>query len=246
VAALLPELAAEQAADFVIVNCENSAAGFGVTRAAAQELLDAGANCLTSGNHVWAQKEALDLLEDEERILRPANYPPGVPGVGVRVYTNGDRVPIAVVNLQGRVFMDPLDCPFRTADEILAKLADQAKVVVVDLHAEATSEKQAMGWYLDGRVTAVVGTHTHVQTADERILPGGTAVITDAGFCGALDSVIGVDKDMALRRFLSGMPTRFEVPKRGPCVVQGITIDLDERTGRATGVERVNLPGQPV
>jgi len=245
VTAILPKLANERQADFVVVNCENAAAGYGITKSTAQELFDAGAHCLTSGNHIWAQKEGVELLDEEPRLLRPANYPPGAPGTGLRVYSNGDSVPIAVLNLQGRVFMDALDCPFRVADQALESLGEEVKVILVDCHAEATSEKQALGWYLDGRVTAVIGTHTHVQTADERVLPGGTAYISDAGFCGALDSVIGVDKDIALRRFLSGMPTRFQVPKKGTCVVQGVILELDHETGRAQQIERLNLSWQP-
>lgn len=244
-AVLLPELACERQADFVVVNCENAAAGYGVTMATAQELLDAGAHCLTSGNHVWAQREALGLLHNEPRILRPANYPPGSPGAGMRVFRTGNDVPIGVLNLQGRVFMDPLDCPFRAADHALREFAEQTRVILVDLHAEATSEKQAMGWYLDGQVSAVIGTHTHVQTADERILPQGTAFISDAGFCGALDSVIGVDKDIAVKRFLSGMPTRFQVPKKGACVVQGVFVEVDDNTGRACRIERLSVLWHP-
>jgi metallophosphoesterase (TIGR00282 family) len=244
-AALLADLVSQWRADFVIVNCENAAAGYGVTRATAQELLDAGADCLTSGNHIWAQKEAVDLVQREERVLRPANFPPGTPGAGARVFVTGSGIPVGVLNLQGRVFMDPLDCPFRVAEQAIEKLRQQANVIVVDVHAEATSEKQALGWFLDGRVGAVIGTHTHVQTADERILPGGTAYISDAGFCGVLDSVIGVDKDIAVARFLSGMPTRFQVPRKRLCVLQGVAIEIDEQTGRARRIERINTYWQP-
>jgi hypothetical protein len=243
-AALLPDLIAETGADFVVANCENAAAGYGVTRATAQELLDSGAHVLTSGNHIWAQKEAPQLLAEEPRLLRPANYPPGAPGRGYGVFRDGAGVAIGVVNLVGRVFMDPVDCPFRGADGILAELRAEARIIIVDLHAEATSEKEAMGWYLDGRVTAVLGTHTHVQTADERILPAGTAYITDAGICGALDSVIGVDKDIALRRFLSGIPTRFDVPKRSRCILQGALVEADEVTGLALNITRISLAEQ--
>ncbi len=244
-ATILPQLISEYEAEFVIVNCENAAAGYGITASTAQELFDAGAHCLTSGNHVWAQKEAIELLEAEPRLLRPANYPPGAPGAGARVFHNGNHTPIAVINLLGRVFMEAVDCPFRVGQQLVEELSELAKVIIVDFHAEATSEKQAMGWFLDGKVSAVVGTHTHVQTADERILPAGTAYITDAGMCGALDSVIGVDKDIAVRRFLSGLPARFQVPKRGPATVQGVIIDVDEQSGRARKIERVNVTCQP-
>lgn len=240
-AARLPDLISELGADFVIVNCENAAAGYGITRATAQELLDCGAHVLTSGNHVWAQKEATALLAEEPRLLRPANYPPGAPGRGYAIFEDGAGTPIGVINLQGRVFMDPIECPFRTADAILADIAGKAAVTLVDFHAEATSEKQALGWNLDGRVTAVIGTHTHVQTADERILPGGTAYLSDAGLCGALDSVIGVDKDIAIGRFLSGIPTRFQVPKRSRCVIQGALVEADENTGHASAIIRINM-----
>ncbi len=241
VSALLAKLAAEHGAEFVVVNCENSAAGYGVTASVAEELFNAGADCLTSGNHVWAHKEVYELLEKEPRLLRPANFPPGAPGRGLGVYQNGSGVKIAVLNLQGRIFMDAIDCPFRAADAILGELGEDVRVRIVDFHAEATSEKQAMGWHLDGRVSAVIGTHTHVQTADERILPGGTAYISDAGMCGVLDSVIGVDKDIATRRIVSGLPARFEVPKGGEVAVQGVVVEVDEGSGRAVGIERVNV-----
>ncbi|MCX7599660.1 MAG: TIGR00282 family metallophosphoesterase [Armatimonadetes bacterium] len=243
-AARLPALISELDADFVIVNCENAAAGYGITRATAQELFDCGAHVLTSGNHIWAQKEATALLDEEARLLRPANYPPGAPGRGHAIFHDGAGTPVAVVNLQGRVFMDPIECPFRTADSLLTDIGGKAAIILVDFHAEATSEKQALGWYLDGRVTAVIGTHTHVQTADERILPGGTAYLSDAGFCGALDSVIGVDKDIAVGRFLSGIPTRFQVPKRSRGVVQGALVEANENTGHASAIIRISLAEQ--
>jgi metallophosphoesterase (TIGR00282 family) len=242
--ALLPALRQQLTPDFVIANAENAAAGWGITAGTAEELLAAGVDCLTSGNHVWEQAEARTLLEQEPRLLRPANYPPGCPGQGARIYCCPAGVPVAVINLQGRVFMQPIDCPFRVADGLLAQLAAEAKVIFVDFHAEATSEKQAMGWHLDGRVSAVVGTHTHVQTADERILPSGTAYLTDAGMCGPLDSVIGAEINKTLGRFLTGLPARFEVPKRGPVVVQGAVVDVDERSGRALHIERINLVWQ--
>jgi metallophosphoesterase (TIGR00282 family) len=238
-AALLSRLIDYHRADFCIVNCENAAAGYGVTPPTAEELLDAGAHCLTSGNHIWAQKEALPMLDQEERLLRPANYPPGAPGRGAAIFKDGDGTPILVIN------MEPIDCPFRAADALLAEFRGQAAIVFIDFHAEATSEKVALGWYLDGRVSAVIGTHTHVQTADDRILDGGTAYLSDAGVCGALDSVIGVDKDIAVKRFLSGIPTRFQVPKSGNCVIQGVILEADNRTGHAVSLERINVVWQP-
>ncbi len=244
-AALLPRLLDYHHADFCIINCENSAAGYGVTPATAEELFDAGAHCLTSGNHIWAQKEALPMLAQEQRLLRPANYPVGAPGRGAAIFKDGDGTPILVINLQGRTFMEAIECPFRGADAILAQFKGQAAVIFIDFHAEATSEKVALGCYLDGRVSGVVGTHTHVQTSDDRILPGGTAYLSDAGMCGALDSVIGVDKDIAVNRFLTGIPVRFQVPKSGSCVVQGAILEADNRTGHAVSLERINVVWQP-
>jgi len=234
---LLPKLRQQHAIDLVVVNVENAAAGFGVTPQIAREVLDQGADVMTSGNHIWDKKEIVEYITKENLLLRPANFPAGTPGVGhVTVKAGPHRV--AVVNLMGRVFMSAIDCPFRKADEILHEVTKETRVVLVDMHAEATSESVAMGWYLDGRVSAVVGTHRHVQTADERVLPGGTAYITDLGMTGPIDSVIGVDKDLILQRFLTQMPVRFEAAK-GPAALHGVVITVDPETGRASDIVRI-------
>jgi len=234
---LLPKLRQQHAIDLVVVNVENAAAGFGVTPQIAREVLDQGADVMTSGNHIWDKKEIVEYITKENLLLRPANFPAGTPGVGhVTVKAGPHRV--AVVNLMGRVFMSAIDCPFRKADEILNELTKETRVVLVDMHAEATSESVAMGWYLDGRVSAVVGTHRHVQTADERVLPGGTAYITDLGMTGPIDSVIGADKDLILQRFLTQMPVRFEAAK-GPAALHGVVITVDPETGRASDIVRI-------
>lgn len=234
----VPDLVRSQQIDLTVVNGENAAGGKGITREIAREILAAGADIITMGNHVWQQKEALTLLAREERIVRPANYPPGVPGNGLQVLKTRSGVPVAVLNLAGRVFMEALDCPFRKADELLAALSPEVRVILLDFHAEASSEKIAMGWYLDGRVSAVCGTHTHVQTADERILPGGTAYITDVGMTGPVDSIIGVEKEAVLEKFLTGVPRRFEVAT-GPYQLNAVILDVDENTGRARSIQRV-------
>jgi metallophosphoesterase (TIGR00282 family) len=233
----LPRLRSELEIDLVVANVENAAAGFGVTPALARGFLDGGVDILTSGNHIWDRKEILEYIVKENLLLRPANYPRGTPGVGAVVVKAGAEK-VGVLNLQGRVFMQAIDCPFLKADEELARLRAETPIVVVDMHAEATSEKQAMGWYLDGRASAVVGTHSHVQTADERLLPGGTAYVTDLGITGPIDSVIGVAKEQAIERFLTGMPNRFE-PARGRARLQGAVIRIDPQSGRATGIERI-------
>src|SRR2546429_3551806 len=230
VAKLVPRLRQEHAIDFAVVNIENAAGGFGVTPAIARQTLEAGADVMTSGNHIWDKREIVEYITKENLLLRPANFPAGTPGAGyVTVKTGPHKV--AVVNLMGRVFMLPIDCPFRKADEILPELRKDTPVIIVDMHAEATSESQAMGWHLDGRVSAVVGTHRHVQTADERVLPQGTAYITDLGMTGPTDSVIGVDKDLALDRFISQMPNRFQ-PAKGTVALHGALIKVDAVTGR--------------
>jgi len=234
---LLPKLRQQHAIDLCVVNVENAASGFGVTPQIAREVLDQGADVMTSGNHIWDRKEIVEFIAKENLLLRPANFPAGTPGVGhVTVKAGPHRV--AVVNLMGRVFMTAIDCPFRKADEILGEVTKETRVVLVDMHAEATSESVAMGWYLDGRVSAVVGTHRHVQTADERVLPGGTAYITDLGMTGPIDSVIGVDKDLILQRFLTQMPVRFE-PAKGPAALHGVVITIDPETGRASDIVRI-------
>jgi metallophosphoesterase (TIGR00282 family) len=228
----------ETGADFTIVNVENAAGGFGLTGSVWDELSRLPVDAFTSGNHIWDKRETGALLDAEPRLLRPANYPAGNPGRGWCVVPSGGGVPVAVVNLQGLVFMPAIDSPFRTADRILEEMGAQAKVVIVDMHGEATSEKQAMAWYLDGRVSLVVGTHTHVPTADERILPQGTAAITDAGMTGPYEGVIGFKPPAVLERFLLGTPRSLEPSTRGGALC-GVVVEVDETTGRARAVRRV-------
>lgn len=236
----LPRLIDREQIDFVIANGENAAAGFGLTTDVTIELLSQGIDVLTSGNHIWDKREIYPQLEKNERLLRPANYPAGAPGRGFGLYSTSAGYPIGVVNLEGRVFMNPLDCPFRCADAILAELKKETDVVVVDMHAEATSEKQALARYLDGRVSMVVGTHTHVQTADEQIFPGGTAYLTDAGMTGSSDSVIGMRQEGVIERFLTQLPTRFDVGKNAP-IFNGVICRVDRASGKAQDIERVYL-----
>ena len=234
--AFLPGLREKYAPAFVVINAENAAGGVGVTDEFVRDLLGL-ADVLTSGNHVWDKKEALEILGREPRLLRPANYPPMNPGKGWIVAKDGAGRKLGVLNLQGRVFMDPIDCPFRTADAAVEAMRAETKAILVDLHAEATSEKQAMGWYLDGRVSAVVGTHTHVPTADERILPGGTAYITDVGMAGSEKSVIGIGREEAILRFVTGRPHRFE-PAKDNLVLSAVYVEIDGATGRALSITR--------
>ncbi len=234
----LPSLIDELDLNFVVANGENAAGGKGITKAVANELFSYGIDMMTMGNHVWHQKEIFNYLPTEKRIIRPANYPPGTPGCGYQIYTANNRVSVAVINLSGRVFMPDMDCPFREADKILEEIKDKAQVILVDFHAEATSEKVAMGWHLDGRVSAVVGTHTHVQTADERILPNKTAYITDVGMTGPRDSVIGVKTDIILQKFISGLPQRFETANTS-YQFNAVVIDIDETTGEALEIKRI-------
>lgn len=234
----LPRLVDRKQIDFVIANGENAAAGFGMTAEVVAELQDLGVDVLTSGNHIWDKREVYPHLEQNRRLLRPANYPPTVPGRGCGIYHTSAGYPIGVLNLEGRVFMNALDCPFRCADSLLEELHRETRVVIVDIHAEATSEKAALGHYLDGRVSLVVGTHTHVQTADERILPGGTAYISDAGMTGGRDSVIGIRKELSIERFLTQMPVRYDVSKKDPMMC-AVFVDVDETTGAARKIERV-------
>jgi len=239
----LPGLVQDHAIDLVIANGENSAAGFGITPALAEELFELGIDVITTGNHVWDKREIIDYFESADgnphspakRVLRPANFASGLPGWGVYEGRKKD-IPYAVINLQGRVFMVANDDPFRVVDQLLESI--QAKIVFVDIHAEATSEKVSMGWYLDGRATVVVGTHTHIPTADERVLPGGTAHITDVGMTGPYDSVIGVKKELVIARFLNNMPARFEAAT-GDVRLCGVVVDCDEVTGHARSIERV-------
>lgn len=223
--------------DFVIINCENAAAGFGMTERLMTELFALGIDVMTSGNHIWDKKEFVPVLDREARVLRPANYPPGSPGQGYRTFEKNGRK-LAVLNLQGRAFMPPVDCPFRTADDALSQL--QANVVFVDFHAEATAEKVALAKYLDGRVAAVVGTHTHVQTADNTVLQQGTAFITDAGMTGSHGGVIGMKYDSVISKFLTGIPSKFEVDESLP-KLQGVVVDIDDETGRALDIRRIDL-----
>jgi 2',3'-cyclic-nucleotide 2'-phosphodiesterase len=232
--------------ELTVINAENAAGGFGLTPQIAEDLFDLGADVLTMGNHVWDKKELLDYLsspkpestERARRVIRPANFPPGLPGYGVFEGTTASGIAYAVLQLQGRVFMTAIDDPFRTADALLKGI--KAKVIVVDFHAEATSEKVAMGWYLDGRVTAVLGTHTHIPTADERILHHGTAFQTDVGMSGPYDSVIGVEKDLVLHRFLTTMPGKFEAAKGNPKMCAAL-VACDPETGRASSIKRIML-----
>ncbi len=232
----LPGLVKKHAPSLVIANGENAAGGSGITEDIGKELF-LQVDVLTSGNHIWDKKEALPYLGREPRLLRPANYPAVNPGRFSYVFQRSDGVRAAVLNLQGRVFMEPLDCPFRRADEEVAALAATTPIIIVDIHAEATSEKQALGWYLDGRVSAVVGTHTHVPTADERILPKGTAYITDVGMVGGRNAVIGISREQALQRFLTSRPQRFE-PSRDGLFLSCVFIDVDPATGRALSIKR--------
>jgi metallophosphoesterase (TIGR00282 family) len=235
---LLKELQEEHSIDLTILNCENAAAGNGVTPQMADEFLDWGVDVLTSGNHIWNKREILPYLDKQSRLLRPANYPPGNPGHGAVVVKTRAGEPAAVLNLQGRVFMAPIDDPFRVADAELAALPSNVKVVFVDIHADATSEKVALGWYLDGRVSAVIGSHTHIPTADETILPGGTAYQTDAGMTGPFHSVIGVLKEAAIKRFLTQMPERFEHASQD-VRLNGVVVDVDSKTGKARSILRI-------
>ena len=236
----VPRLVAKFEIDLVVANVENAAGGNGITREIGETIRDHGIDVMTTGNHVWDKREALDYIEIEPRLIRPANFPQGAPGAG-HVVTNSRRGDsVAVINVMGRVFMAPLDNPFAVVRDVIATVRQEARVIFVDFHAEATSEKIAMGWHLDGQVTAVVGTHTHVQSADERVLPAGTAYITDVGMTGPHDSVIGVDKQVVLKRFLTGMPGRFNTASGDPRL-HGVIVTADADTGRATSIERLSL-----
>jgi 2',3'-cyclic-nucleotide 2'-phosphodiesterase len=237
---LVPSLIEEEEIDLAIANAENSAGGMGVDIKSAKELLSAGVQVLTSGNHIWKKKEIYPFLEEQESLIRPANYPAGAPGKGWCVWQHNGRRAL-VINVQGRVFMpNHVEDPFRCVDEILKQQGSRSPVVIVDMHAEATSEKYAMGWYLDGRASIVFGTHTHVQTADERILPNGTAYITDLGMCGPFDSVIGMEKDTVIRGFITQLPRQFEVAQ-GNVVLQGVITDIDEESGKARAIRRLRV-----
>jgi len=237
---LLPGLLEKREIDLVIANCENAAGGFGVTRDIVEELFSDNIDVLTSGNHIWDKKEIESFIEDYRNLIRPANYPKGVRGFGSTITVGRSGTLVGVLNLMGRVFMRDIDCPFRAAQREIAILKERTKIVIVDFHAEATSEKQALGWFLDGEASAVLGTHTHVQTADERILSKGTGFITDAGMTGPFDSIIGNEKSRVIERFLTGVPNKFEVA-RGDVFLQGVLLKIDSATGMSTAIERINL-----
>src|SRR5664280_2321449 len=241
VATLVPKLRQERAIDFVIANGENSAHGAGLTASTVDALLSSGVEVITTGDHVWDQKEIYEVIDRESRLLRPLNFSPSAPGRGSTVVQRDGEPAVGVINLIGRVFMPNNDCPFRAAEAEVARMRKQTNVIIVDLHAEATSEKIAMGRFLDGKVSAVVGTHTHVATADEQILPKGTAYISDAGMCGPHDSVLGRDVNAVLQRFLTQMPQRLEVAEHDVALC-GVLIDVDENSGHARSIERIRIP----
>jgi metallophosphoesterase (TIGR00282 family) len=238
---LVPQIVQDREVGFVLGNAENAAGGFGLTKGVADDLYGAGVHVLTGGNHMWDKKEILEFIDEDNRILRPANYPGGVPGRGAGVYTSVGNHRVGVLNLLGRVFIKEVECPFTTADAEVGRLKEETPIIIVDLHAEATSEKMAMGWHLDGRVSAVLGTHTHIQTADERILPDGTAFICDVGMTGPFDSIIGIQKELALKRFMTQLPVRFSVAKKD-VFLNAVLVDVDTETGRATSIERLQMP----
>jgi len=235
---IVPRLKRREKVDFVVANGENIAGGSGITPKLAEELIRHGVDVITTGDHIWKRKEIVDEIESQRRLLRPANYPAGCPGTGSVVVTSGSGVEVGVVNLIGRVFMQAVECPFKVAKQEVERLRAKARVIIVDIHAEATSEKVALGWYLDGLVSAIIGTHTHIQTADEKILPNGTAFLADAGMTGPFDGVIGRKKEQILNRFLTQMPTRFEMAE-GDVQLHGAIVDIDEKTGKANSIKRV-------
>lgn len=235
---LLPKLKEEENPDFIVANAENAAGGFGVTPKIASALLDSGINVLTSGNHIWDKKEIIEYIQKEKRLIRPANYPPEVPGEGSIVVEIKNELKIGVINLGGRVFLPPIDCPFKIALKEISRLRELTPNIIVDMHAEVTSEKVAMGWYLDGKVSAVFGTHTHIQTADDKILPHGTAYITDIGMTGSRDSVIGIIKEVALKRLITGVPYKYEMAK-DYLQLCGIALIIESDTGKAVEIRRI-------
>ena len=237
---LLPSLYEEYDPHLVIANGENAAGGNGITRKTADEIFLSGVDILTMGNHVWDQKEVYDFIDEEDRIIRPANYPPDTPGRGYVITYSRDNSKVGIINLSGRVYLPALDCPFRMLDEILPIINKQTKVIIVDFHAEATSEKMALAWYADGRVSVVIGTHTHIQTADERILPGGTEYITDAGMTGPQNSILGVKVEAVLEKFLTQRPVRFEVAS-GPVQLNAIYLEIDNEKGITTTIKRIQV-----
>ena len=238
---LLPRAVDRYCIDLVVANGENASGGIGITPQVADFLLNQGVDVLTSGNHIWKHKEILPYLEDTDRLLRPANYPPETPGRGLAVVETANGSPVAIINLEGRVFMSAIECPFRTVDRLLESLSPEVKIIMVDMHAEATSEKQALGWHLDGRVSAVVGTHTHVQTADDRILPGGTGYISDVGMVGAKNSVIGGEPADLLRAFAGQQEKgHFDTPDSGLCLINMVIVKIDPTTGLTKEIKRLD------
>lgn len=235
---LLPILKQEYSLDFIIANAENAAGGSGITSKVSRELFDSGVSVLTSGDHIWKKSEIFELISKEEHILRPANFPSGAPGSGAAIFKTVKGVKLGVINLQGRVFMEALESPFKTVLSALEILSKETKIIIVDIHAEATSEKVALGWYLDGKVSAVLGTHTHIQTADEKILPAGTAYITDVGMTGPYKSVIGRKIEDVLERFITSVPVKFEVASED-IQLHGVVLDIDEKTGKAFSIVRI-------
>lgn len=237
---LLPNLSDKYKIDLVIANGENIAGGFGLTEPLVSEIFRMGVHIITTGNHVWDKKDFVNYISKDNRVLRPLNYPPGVPGYGSLVFNSANGTKVSVLNISGRVFMPSMDCPFRTAKVEIEKLAKETDIIIVDFHAEATSEKIAFGYFVDGKVSAVVGTHTHVQTADEKILPNGTAYITDVGMTGPSNSVIGIEINQIIHRFLTGMPAKFETA-HGEGILSAVVVEIDTDTGRASGIQRLQL-----
>ena len=234
----LPKLKDKYKPHIVIINGENAAAGRGITEKIYRQFLESGANAVTLGNHTWDHKEIFEFIDDAKNMVRPANFPEGTPGKGI-TYIRWNALQVAVINLQGRTFMPPLDCPFKKAEELVAEARKVTPIIFVDFHAEATSEKQAMGWFLDGKVTAVVGTHTHVQTADYRILPQGTAYLTDVGMTGPYDGILGMTREPIIQRFLNSLPARHTVPKDGRTQLSAVLIDVDDVSGHATKIQPI-------
>jgi len=234
---VLSELMKTEAVDLVVANGENAAGGFGLSLEVTRELLFSGIDVITLGNHTWDNRDIYNVLDQEPRVVRPANYPDGTPGAGSYLAISAKGEPVGVINLLGQVFLEALQSPFQIADELVSELSKETKIILVDIHAEATSEKMALGWYLDGRVSAVLGTHTHIETADERVLPQGTAYITDVGMTGPINSVLGVDSELVLKKFLTKRPVKFEVAG-GPIVLHGVVLEISA-TGLATSIKRV-------
>jgi 2',3'-cyclic-nucleotide 2'-phosphodiesterase len=234
----VPKLKDKYRPHVTIINGENAAGGKGITQEIYRQFLEVGAQAVTLGNHSWDNRDIFEFIHDAKYLVRPANFPEGTPGKGI-VYLKFNDLEVAVISLQGRTFMTPIDCPFKKADELIEEAKKRTSIIFVDFHAEATSEKQAMGWYLDGRVSAVIGTHTHVQTADNRVLPSGTAYLSDVGMTGPYDGILGVDKEMVIKRFLTAMPVRFEVPKSGRTQLSAVLIKIDPKTGLAKKIERI-------